>query len=62
MSALMELMKRKIDDLAERLDQAAIHNQTHGAAIRRQEETDSNCRCHVVGTLSWNGIAALEGV
>ncbi|KRZ01204.1 hypothetical protein T11_3871, partial [Trichinella zimbabwensis] len=35
MSALMEKMKRKIDDLAERFDQTAIHNQAHGAAVRR---------------------------
>ncbi|KRZ52531.1 Gypsy retrotransposon integrase-like protein 1 [Trichinella nativa] len=31
-SALMEEMKRKIDNSAERLDQTAIHNQAHGAA------------------------------
>ncbi|KRZ66220.1 hypothetical protein T10_10161 [Trichinella papuae] len=42
MSALMEKMKRKIDDLAERFDQTAIHNQAHSAAVRRQEEPRRN--------------------
>ncbi|KRZ01554.1 Protein NYNRIN [Trichinella zimbabwensis] len=42
MSALMEKMKRKIDDLAERFDQTAIHNQAHGAAVRRREEPRRN--------------------
>ncbi|KRX13754.1 hypothetical protein T07_10855 [Trichinella nelsoni] len=42
MSALMEEMKRKIDNLADRIDQTAIHNQAHGAAVRRQEEPKRN--------------------
>ncbi|KRX63792.1 hypothetical protein T09_2664 [Trichinella sp. T9] len=42
MSALMEEMKRKIDNLADRIDQTAIHNQAHGAAVRRQVEPRRN--------------------
>ncbi|KRX39965.1 hypothetical protein T05_1265 [Trichinella murrelli] len=42
MSALMEEMKRKIDNLADRIDQTAIHNQAQGAAVRRQEEPRRN--------------------
>ncbi|KRZ54044.1 Retrovirus-related Pol polyprotein from transposon [Trichinella nativa] len=34
MSALIEEMKRKIDNLADRIDQTAIHNQAQGAAVR----------------------------
>ncbi|KRX32125.1 hypothetical protein T09_12569 [Trichinella sp. T9] len=33
MSALMEEMKRKIDNLADCIDQTAIHNQAQGAAV-----------------------------
>ncbi|OUC40906.1 hypothetical protein D917_03724 [Trichinella nativa] len=38
-SALMEEMKRKIDNSAERLDQTAIHNQAHGAAAPTSRRT-----------------------
>ncbi|KRY51982.1 hypothetical protein T03_15069 [Trichinella britovi] len=34
MSPIMEEMKRKIDNSADRLDQTVIHNQAHGAANR----------------------------
>ncbi|KAL1228658.1 Gag-Pol polyprotein [Trichinella spiralis] len=60
-SALMEEMKRKIDNSAERLDQTAIHNQAHGAAVRRQEEPRRNGKlllrcwsCGGVGHLARN--------
>ncbi|KRX74757.1 hypothetical protein T06_1809 [Trichinella sp. T6] len=33
MSPIMEEMKRKIDNSADRLNQTVIHNQTHGAAV-----------------------------
>ncbi|KRY09006.1 hypothetical protein T12_11203 [Trichinella patagoniensis] len=33
MPSLMEEMKQKIDNSADRLDQTAIHNQAHGAAV-----------------------------
>ncbi|KRZ02957.1 Retrovirus-related Pol polyprotein from transposon gypsy [Trichinella zimbabwensis] len=36
MSTLMEEMKRKIEDLAKRLDQIAIHNQAHGAVTHME--------------------------
>ncbi|KRY31190.1 Indoleamine 2,3-dioxygenase 1 [Trichinella spiralis] len=59
--ALMEEMKRKIDNSAERLDQTAIHNQAHGAAVRRQEEPRRNGKlllrcwsCGGVGHLARN--------
>ncbi|KRX75060.1 N-acetyltransferase 6 [Trichinella sp. T6] len=57
----MEEMKRKIDNSAERLDQTAIHNQAHGAAVRRQEEPRRNGKlllrcwsCGGVGHLARN--------
>ncbi|KRX29955.1 hypothetical protein T05_6623, partial [Trichinella murrelli] len=60
MSALMEEMKRKIDNLADRIDQTAIHNQAQGAAVRRQEEPRRNeqqrsqPRCWSCGHLARN--------